>query len=84
MKNRKTQFQKFGIAVFVIAVTGIATCAVQYNNHKQFDLTVGEHSIGKEEYLNFDKAIAITSHSFITRSAFIVNNSGSPEPTPTP
>ena len=52
MKNRKTQFQKLGIAVFVIAVAGVATCAVQYNNHKQFDLTVGEHSIGKEEYRN--------------------------------
>lgn len=57
MKNRKTQFQKLGIAVFVIAVTGIATCAVQYNNHKQFDLTVGEHSIGKEEYLNCMKSV---------------------------
>ena len=57
MKNRKTQFQKLGIAVFVIAVAGIATCAVQYNNHKQFDLTVGEHSIGKEEYLNCMKSV---------------------------
>ena len=57
MKNRKAQFQKLGIAVFVIAVTGIATCAVQYNNHKQFDLTVGEHSIGKEEYLNCMKSV---------------------------
>lgn len=57
MKNRKTQFQKLGIAVFVIAVAGIATCAVQYNNHNRFDLTVGEHSIGKEEYLNCMKSV---------------------------
>ena len=57
MKNRKTQFQKLGIAVFVIAVAGVATCAVQYNNHKQFDLTVGEHSIGKEEYRNCMKSV---------------------------
>ena len=57
MKNRKTQFQKLGIAVFVIAVAGVATWAVQYKNHKQFNLTGGEHSIGKEEYRNCMKSV---------------------------
>lgn len=52
MKNRKKQFLKIGVAVSVIAVAGIVIGVMQYRRDQRFDLTVAEHTISKEEYVN--------------------------------
>ncbi len=52
MKNRKKQFLKIGIAVLVIAVAGIVAGVVRYRIDNRFDLTVGGHTISKDEYVN--------------------------------
>ena len=57
MKNRKKQFLKLGIILLAIAVTGTVAGIIQYKKANQFDLTVAEHVISKEEYLNCMKAV---------------------------
>ena len=52
MKNRKKQFLKIGIAVLVIAVAGTVAGVVRYRIDNRFDLTVGGHTISKDEYVN--------------------------------
>ena len=57
MKNRKKQFLKIGIAVLVIAVAGIVAGVVRYRMDNRFDLTVGGHTISKDEYVNCMKSV---------------------------
>ena len=57
MKNRKKQFLKIGIAVLVIAVAGIVAGVVRYRIDNRFDLTVGGHTISKDEYVNCMKSV---------------------------
>lgn len=52
MKNRKKQFLKIGGIVAVFAVVGIVAGVMQYKKDHRFDLTVAEHTISKEEYVN--------------------------------
>lgn len=57
MKNRKKQFLKIGIAVLVIAVAGIVAGVVRYRIDNRFNLTVGGHTISKDEYVNCMKSV---------------------------
>ena len=57
MKNRKKQFLKIGIAVLVIAVAGTVAGVVRYRIDNRFDLTVGGHTISKDEYVNCMKSV---------------------------
>lgn len=57
MKNRRKQFLKTGIIVLAIAATAIVAGIIQYKKSEQFDLTVAEHAISKDEYVNCMKSV---------------------------
>lgn len=57
MKNRKKQFLTIGAAAAIIAVAGIVIGVMQYRKGHRFDLTVAEHTISTEEYVNCMKSV---------------------------
>ena len=61
MKNRKKQFLKIGGIVAVFAVVGIVAGVMQYKKDHRFDLTVAEHTISKEEYVNCMESVETIS-----------------------